>query len=257
MKTIKFMMAMLAFVCLSALPSCGNDDDDENGGGSDSSIVGTWEMVSMDPEDDDYVQEITFKKDGKVYGTFIDNGYETSHFTGTYTLKGDKLKVYVSWVGESDSDEDETWNLTILDISKNTIDLLLNIDHYSCRMKFKRVSDSGNNDEDEDYINDKDYASQIIGFWNFVSIHPYDNEYVYEILFSKNGKVEGKFNESDGELSCFEGTYKVTGNKITCYVVFSDEYGEESETWEVTIVSINQKRVILKMGKYEMEFERM
>ncbi len=101
-----------------------------------ASLVGTWKMTDINPYDNEYVDVITFTKDGSVEGRFFEGDGEYSNFTGAYSLKGDKLTVYAVWVDEFDGDEMETWECEILSLSSK--DVTLRIENR-CIMKFKRV----------------------------------------------------------------------------------------------------------------------
>ena len=94
MKTLKKIHTLLAMIAIClCFTSCSKDDDDNGGDSEASSLIGSWY-----DEGDDYYEKITFKKNGTVifyYEEYYGGRWEKDREEGTYSVKGNKLTVYI------------------------------------------------------------------------------------------------------------------------------------------------------------------
>lgn len=135
MKKITYAL-LLVFGMSVLFSSCGK----EGNGGFDS-IVGTWEIVSMEGwGESESVEEtyLCFKKDG----TFIDFGYDDVSDRnyvsyGRWSLAGNSLSFLYDEAFDSDFINFPV-GVTVLEIKTNT----MNWSILGCTIKLKRVSDS-------------------------------------------------------------------------------------------------------------------
>ena len=131
MKKFHTALAMLAlFVAALSLTACGGDDEDEIG--DNNSIVGLWEVVSIDFNGADGV-ESELRVGDRLYinanGTFND-----TEDSGRWTLNGKVLTFYT---------DGEYQVPAVFEISRLTSnELVLKIDYgiFKATIKYKRVS---------------------------------------------------------------------------------------------------------------------
>lgn len=93
MKSLKtFMTWLMVLVCLNLTVTSCSDDDDEENDVTTGSIIGTWEFN----EDDEYIETMTFSKDGTFKATIkeYNNGeWETDYLSGSYTYKNNTITI--------------------------------------------------------------------------------------------------------------------------------------------------------------------
>lgn len=253
-KLHKMFLMAVSVLCMTVLAGCGNDGDGSGGGETSYNelLLGSWVMEDITPYDNEYVETISFDKNGRVDGYFKEGDGDLSHFSGTYTLLDKDLTIRAVWMDEADEDV-ETWNVTIMAASKDELMIRINYgDGYTAVMTFVRANGGSGN---------VSYQELLPGEWRINDISPEENEYVHSIAFDKNGKVNGYFKESDGELSHFTGIYSLEGKSLTIYARWTEEGDSEAEIWDCTILSLSKTEAIIRMtsgGDYSvtMEFVR-
>lgn len=104
MKIFNFLLTSLLLVVLSLnFTACSNDVDDND---NSTLLVGKWEKTTIDPDEPNRVDNLTFKSDGTFEFVYTitegeDKGtYPSSH--GTYEV--DAEKIYFTYVDEEGSD---------------------------------------------------------------------------------------------------------------------------------------------------------
>ena len=102
MKKIKmFSLLFLVAIIGAMFTGCSSDDDDDN---TNTDLVGYW--IRYDGED---LTELGFFADGTCnYEETYDDGEDMDFGKGTYTVKGNKLTMNLTF-----NDEKEVWELTI------------------------------------------------------------------------------------------------------------------------------------------------
>ena len=102
MKKIKMFSLLFLVAMIGAMfTGCSSDDDDDN---TNTDLVGYW--IRYDGED---LTELGFFADGTCnYEETYDDGEDMDFGKGTYTVKGNKLTMNLTF-----NDEKEVWELTI------------------------------------------------------------------------------------------------------------------------------------------------
>ena len=143
------------------------------------------------------------------------------------------------WADDSDDEEVETWDLTIVSQQRDRIKVRMDYgDGEYATMTFDRISEADDTGA---------YASNILGGWFMRDMSPWDNEYVQSIRFNRDGSLEGNFREGDGDTSHFRGTYVLRGRSLTIYATWDENYDEESEVWNCTVISLSKDQVTVCM----------
>ena len=96
-----FSLLFLVAIIGAMFTGCSSDDDDDN---TNTDLVGYW--IRYDGED---LTELGFFADGTCnYEETYDDGEDMDFGKGTYTVKGNKLTMNLTF-----NDEKEVWELTI------------------------------------------------------------------------------------------------------------------------------------------------
>lgn len=107
-----FSFLFLVAIIGAMFTGCSSDDDDDN---TNANLVGYW--IRYDGED---LTELGFFADGTCnYEETYDDGEYMDFGKGTYTVKGNKLTMNITF-----NDEKEVWELTIKSL-KNKKKLVL------------------------------------------------------------------------------------------------------------------------------------
>lgn len=121
MKVLRFLgMALFAIVLSVSLVSCSSDDEDDAVSISDT----TWKVVSVDDEDFNTNECITFHADGtatlsahswidikwKLKGGNLTLDFDSDYTKGSFSVRGNSATCYYIWES-TDDDTHYTMNL--------------------------------------------------------------------------------------------------------------------------------------------------
>jgi hypothetical protein len=219
-KLYSTIMLLAMMVAALGFTACGGDDDDDNGGGSGSkSIVGVWELVSVDSK---YEMEGL----GGQMELNADGTLKTPSGTGKWKLEEDRLSLIF---------HDGTQTFTVISLTSTQLVLSLN-DGVEYTLYFKRVNGSGKDDtpsasSNDDYIevtlNGKTYKEKLYNGL-FAQIEPVGRDksnrpltFTYDMVDHFDGKGFSfmlgiiHYTKKDELLSLSSpGTYSVCGNVL-------------------------------------------
>lgn len=153
MKILRLTMALMALFCLTALSGCnkddnGNEPDDGTGSGTiipggttEFSVIGSWEFLGEESEENEHIKKLTFYEDGSIAGTWKEKGLDKySNFKGTYTRYDNNLTLHANW----DDGDHRTWMFSILAIDASSMSLEMQQGSKVYIMYFKRVFSTQN-----------------------------------------------------------------------------------------------------------------
>lgn len=123
----------------------------------------------------------------------------------------------------------------------------------------------GGGGEDKDDDDDPDVEMpgiyvELEGSWKLSYIKPDDKEYTeyIEYITFEDGRLYGKYKESDGNYSKFSGNYTLNSGDLTAYITWTDKPDNQTDVWRFMVDAIdrNQMELVSMTMKIVMVFER-